>query len=661
MKVRSVRTKSCCLSSGRAQRPGMFQLRRTAWWLSALLTFPALPALAAAAASGSTVAPRPNTSAPAPATPSFQNSSLDAPMFYELLLGEMEVQNGEAADGFSVLLDAAKRSQDSAVFQRAVEIAIQGRSGDRALAAVTAWRRTLPDSTEAIRTQVQILAALEQLDDLPEPLRELIRRLPVVERPAVIAGVPRFLAGVHDKVKALTCAHAALDVFTEEADTRTAARTAIGRVAYSAGRKDEALHQVQTAHLEDPTSPGPVLLALDLVNDDVPGAENIVQSYLKSPSALPAMRLAYVQTLEQHQRMTDAVAQLEIALQQEPELSQGWLTLGAYRLELQQPREAQEALNRFFALESAKTQPKLNSVAPTTAHPDHASTDTDDQYDDGANDAAPDASAATRGPDEETEKALRRLDYGYILQAQAAEALGDREGAARWLDKVPADRVDLGILTRKAMLMVHEGHADAALALVRKTPVQRSASERGRLLAEVQVLREANRWPEAFQRLQQALKKTPDDIGLVYEAAMTAEHVQRYDEMEALLRRVIQQKPDDAQAYNALGYSLADRNIRLDEAETLIRKALTLAPDDPFIVDSLGWVLFRQGKDEEALRLLRQSYATRPHAEVATHLGEVLWKQGQKDEALKFLREAQQREPDNDTLRSTLRRLKVNL
>jgi tetratricopeptide (TPR) repeat protein len=667
MKERSIRTNPCRLSSDRAQRSGTFRLRQSAWWLSAVLALPSMTAALAATNPASPVPAMPPTMAVSaapdgsPVTPAFQNSSLDAPMFYELLLGELEVQSGEAAEGFNVLLDAAKRSQDSAVFQRAVEVAIQGRSGDRALAAVKAWRRTLPDSTEAIRTEVQILAALEQLDELAEPLRELIRRLPVVERPAVIAGVPRFLAGVRDKDKALQCAHDALDSFTQDPNTRTAARTAIGRVAYSAGHKDEALSQVRTSHQEDPASPGPVLLALDLVNDDVPGAEDIVQDYLRNPMALPAMRLAYVQTLEQHQRMNDAVTQLQIALQQQPELSQGWLTLGAYRLELQQPREAQQALNRFFALEAQKAPTTPSSKAASApSGSDLGTSDSGTADDDTPADAQASLTANSR-EDDDAERALRRLDYGYILQSQAAEALGDLKSAAKWLDKVPANRMDLGILTRKALLMVHEGHVDAALTAVRTTEVRGPATDRGRLLAEIQVLREADRWSEASQRLKEALQKTPDDVGLVYEAAMTAEHLKRYDEMETLLLQVMQQKPDDAQAYNALGYSLADRGVRLDEAETLIRKALALAPDDPFIVDSLGWVLFREGKDEEALRLLRQSYATRPHAEVATHLGEVLWTQGQKDEALKFLREAQQREPDNDTLRSTLRRLKVNL
>ncbi|MEY2653583.1 MAG: hypothetical protein RLZZ524_611, partial [Pseudomonadota bacterium] len=134
-----------------------------------------------------------------------------------------------------------------------------------------------------------------------------------------------------------------------------------------------------------------------------------------------------------------------------------------------------------------------------------------------------------------------------------------------------------------------------------------------------------------------------------------------HDEMEKLLRRVIELKPDQQHAYNALGYSLADRGIRLEEARTLIRKALELAPGDPFIGDSLGWVEFRLGRREEALRILQGVYQQRPDVEIGAHLGEVLWSLGRQEEALQIWRASQQRDASNDVLAETLTRLKVRL
>jgi Flp pilus assembly protein TadD len=118
-------------------------------------------------------------------------------------------------------------------------------------------------------------------------------------------------------------------------------------------------------------------------------------------------------------------------------------------------------------------------------------------------------------------------------------------------------------------------------------------------------------------------------------------------------------KPEFHHAYNALGYSLADRNVRLPEAKALIQKALELVPGEPFITDSLGWVEFRLGNRDEALRLLRTAWAARPDTEIGAHLGEVLWVLGQHDEARRILREARSRDADNDVLREVLKRLKV--
>jgi tetratricopeptide (TPR) repeat protein len=133
------------------------------------------------------------------------------------------------------------------------------------------------------------------------------------------------------------------------------------------------------------------------------------------------------------------------------------------------------------------------------------------------------------------------------------------------------------------------------------------------------------------------------------------------DDMERLLRQATQIKPDFHHAYNALGYSLADRNIRLPEALELIRKALSYAPADPFITDSLGWVEFRMGRAAEALKLFETAYQAKKDAEIAAHYGEVLWSLGQRERALLIWKEGQQLNPDNETLLETIKRLQVRL
>jgi len=195
--------------------------------------------------------------------------------------------------------------------------------------------------------------------------------------------------------------------------------------------------------------------------------------------------------------------------------------------------------------------------------------------------------------------------------------------------------------------------------LIRTAPERSDDDARAKILAEAQILRESKRWAQADKLLAAANAKYPNDVDLLYEQSMMDEKLNRLDEMERLLRKVIALKPDHEHAYNALGYSLAERNLRLPEAKALIQKALEMAPGEPFIADSMGWVEYRIGNHAEALRLLRGAYQSRPDPEIGAHLGEVLWVSGQRDEARKIWREARGRDATNDVLRETLTRLKV--
>lgn len=567
--------------------------------------------------------------APAPSSGEpVQNSALDAPMFYQLLVGEMEAQAGRGANAYEVLLDAGRRSRDGALFQRAIDIAVQMRAGDKALAAARAWRSTLPESVEATRTQVQLLVALDKIGDLAEPLKTLLEQLPAEDRSAVIAGVPRFLDNSSDKTRAFNVAEQALSPYLNAPATRVASRTTLGRLALAAGRSEQALSLARRALADDPGAPGPVLLALELMPAE-PSAEVLVQASLARPDAPAPIRMAYARTLEQRQRLVEAIAQMRLALQQQPELPQGWLSLGAALLDLHEHRPAVEALQRAMA---QLEQPQANTA------------NTEDEDD---------------NPEQLRRQRLRELVWQ--LMAQAAEQQGDDRASLGWLDRIPAERADLSVQARRAGVLARQGRLDEARRLVREGAAADNPEPRARLLAEAQVLRGVKQWQAAYDLLLAGLRQRPDDTGLMYELAMMAERIDRLDDMEALLRRSLALKPDDPQALNALGYALADRNQRLDEALALVSRAVQLAPTDPFIADSLGWVEFRRGNRAEALRLLRQSYGHRPHVEVAAHLGEVLWVEGQQEEALRVWRDGAAREGDNEVLRETLTRLRVSL
>jgi tetratricopeptide (TPR) repeat protein len=577
-----------------------------------------LPGSAPAAAS----APAPAASSPA------LNSALDAPLFYQLLIGEIEAQAGNAGNAFELMLDAARRTQNEDLFRRAIELAVQARSGDNALKAVRAWRGAFPESGEAARTQVQLLIALNQVEGLSSAVPTLLKLLPEGERSGVIASLPRHLANMTEKAKVLSTLEQALAPFINAAATRTASRVCLGELALAADKPAQALSLMQRAHADDPRSPAPILLALELSPNQAP-AEALVQEYLQAPDAAAAVRLAYARQLEQAQRIAEATEQLQLALKKQPELTSGWLSLGMHWVDLRQPGEAIGALENF--------------INRQTSRPSTESTE------------------ATEADEEGGERNLRLLDLAHTLLAQAHMQRGDWAAAAQNLNQIPPERTDLAVLTQRALLLVAQKQLKPALTLIREAPVVGDAEPRARLMAEAQVLREAKEWQAAYDLLLEGMRQAPEDTGLIYELAMVAERLANYEDMELLLRQVIRLKPNDAHAYNALGYTLAERNVRLDEARTLVQRAVDLQPNDPFILDSLGWVAYRQGKLEEALALLQRSYRGRPHAEVATHLGEVLWVSGQRDEALRVWRDGKAREADNEVLLGTLARLKVKL
>ena len=175
-------------------------------------------------------------------------------------------------------------------------------------------------------------------------------------------------------------------------------------------------------------------------------------------------------------------------------------------------------------------------------------------------------------------------------------------------------------------------------------------------IAEAGLLREAKQTQAAFDLLDEALTAQPEQPDLLYETALLAEKLDLMEVMESRLRKLIELRPDSAQAYNALGYSYAERNIRLIEALALISKALRIAPNDPFILDSMGWVLYRQGDLPGALTYLEQAYALRDDPEVAAHMGEVLWTLGRVEDAQRTLHEAQKKHPTNEALTAAVKK-----
>jgi tetratricopeptide (TPR) repeat protein len=570
---------------------------------------------------------------PAEPGPPVQNSVLDGPLFYQLLRGELDLRSGQVVSGYQTLLDAARRTRSEALFRRATEAALQERAGDLALQATQEWRRVLPDSLEAARYQLQLLIVLNRPNDTVEPLRALLRLTPAAERSAAITALPRLFERSTDKQQTAKRLEQILQPSLGVPETRVAAQVALARAWLAAGESTRAFEMAKTAHAQDPAAELPALLGLELMASN-PGAETLVQSHLAAKPASLGIRMVYARVLSGSQRYADAATQLETVTKTEKPPAAAFLTLGALQLELKHPREATATLNQYLQRVNDEAQ-----AATAAANP--AAQDEDD------NDIMV-------SPE-------RGITQAYLLLSQAAEQQRDYPGAEGWLARISDPQRVLEVQSRRATLLAKQGKVKQARELIRAVPERTGDDARAKLLAEVQVLRDVKQWSEANTVLASANKQFPDDADLLYEQSMMAEKLNRLDEMERLLRKVIDLKPDHHHAYNALGYSLAERNLRLPEARDLIKKALDLAPGEPFITDSLGWVEYRLGNRDEALRLLQQAYKSRPDVEIGAHLGEVLWIMGQRDEARRVLRDAHLRDNTNEVLKETLVRLRVDL
>jgi tetratricopeptide (TPR) repeat protein len=392
--------------------------------------------------------------------------------------------------------------------------------------------------------------------------------------------------------------------------------------AHQAGLPDRAIEAARAALAMRPDDPRVVLAAAQLLarpqgKEDAAGRKQALELLADSLRRRPDagdIRLTYARLLLADGQRAEATTQFELLLARDDANLDALFVLGVLSLDDRPPRNRARA---FF-------QRYLGALERQAA--------------------------ATHDP-----------DPAYLNLARIAEDERQFDEALQWLARIEDGEQLFQTRLRQAVVLAKMQRLDEARKVLADSSPATEEQRRQLAMAEGQVLREARRFEESFQVLSAALERSPDDTALLYDTAMAAERIDRIDEMERLLRKMIQLKPDDPHAYNALGYSMADRNRRLQEAYELIARALALAPDDAHVIDSMGWVYFRLGNLVKARELLERAYMLRPEGEIGAHLGEVLWAMGDKDAARRIWRQVRAEEPDNETLTSTLARLQVHL
>jgi tetratricopeptide (TPR) repeat protein len=534
--------------------------------------------------------------APRPA-PNLPAQDLTAPLLYDILLGEIAQQRGSAGFAAQTYLDLAKRTRDPRIARRAVELATAARMPDLALESARAWQDADPRSLQALQTLVVLLVAQKRIDDTEPYLAKLLES----DANAAANGfmqMGRLLGSSADTAANLRVVRKLADRYPQLPQ----AHFAVAQAASAANDDALALGEVRRAAALRPDWEIAAIYEAQLLQRGAPGeAAKRLSGFLEKYPDARDVRLNYARVLVLDKRNAEARGQFEEIGKRFAKDADAIYAVGLLAMQVKEYDIAEASMKRLL---------ELNFRDPDAAR--------------------------------------------YAL-GQIAEERKDWPRAIEWYKTIQRSEHALPARVRTANAIAKQGKLEEARAYLRDAGAQ-GEQQVTLLVAESQLLREAHMHKEAFELLDGALKRTPDQPDLLYDQALTAEKLNRFDVLESSLKRLIQLRPDHAHAYNALGYSYADRNIRLEEAKTLIEKALELSPGDFFIIDSMGWVLYRMGDLKGAAAQLQRAWRGRADAEIGAHLGEVLWMLGERDEARRIWQEALKAAPDNETLQKTLKR-----
>ena len=529
-------------------------------------------------------------------------------LMYQLMAAELAAQQGELGAAYSIYLKLARETKDPRLARRATELAVQGRAISQSVEAAELWRGLAPDSRDAGQALALLYASSGRFD---EAFPLLSPEVKAAAAPAAeLARIQRNLARVPDRKGAFGLLERLAQPYLDNADVRLV----LASGAQAAGLSSRAVEESKVAVALKPDYERAILAAAQYLQaTDRPAALAMLEQRVAQPGASADIRLAFARLLVADRKYGPAREQFEQLLQADPKNPDLVYSLALLSLQGNLNSDARTYLQRYLTLVEGK-------------------------------------SSDERDPDQ-----------AYLYLAQIAEEEKQYSEALQWLRKIEGGDEYVPARVREALVLTKMKRSDEARKMLRGVQAS-SADERTQLLlAEGQLLREMHRYDEAYKLLTQALEKSPDNVALLYDAAMTAEKLDRVDAMERYLRKVIELRPDYAHAYNALGYTFADRNVRLPESLQLIEKAHQLSPEDPYILDSLGWVYFRMGDLAAARKYLELAYDAKPDAEVTVHLAEVLWASGDQTRARQLLRDVRAKEPGNELLKSTVARLRIGL
>jgi len=530
--------------------------------------------------------------------------TLSAEFVYKYLVAEVAGQRGEIGTAGAIFYDLARSEQDPRLAERAAKIGAFANIPNLAIPAVKLWAELDPSSTEAQQAMTEMLIATGRLHEAEPYLAQLLVKED--SRAGGFLFINSLLNRSPDKDAVLKLIQSLAKPYPELAE----ANFAIAQAAYIANRDNVALDALAKAEESRPNWTIVALLKGQVL-------------FRQSPAQAIAFYYEYLKV--------------------QPDANEVRINLA--KILVNQKQYAAAKVEFPVILENAKQSAENNS-AEIYAIVGLLAFQTMDY-----NEAEKDFKQAIANNFKDT-------DQIYLYLGQTAEKQKHDVVAMSWYNKVSTGPRYLEAQFSLANLIARTQSTDKAIELLDNLENLNVEQQIQVIKTQASLLSKDKRNQEAFDLLDKAVKNLPNTPELVYDYALAAERLAKFDIMESELRRAIAEKPDFAAAYNALGYSFADRNIRLKEAITLIEKALTLTPNDHYMLDSLGWAHYRKGNLDKAIQFLEQAFRINPDPEIAAHLGEVLWQKGEYEKAKKVWSDALTADPDNEILLTTANKFK---
>jgi len=542
---------------------------------------------------------------------------LTADILYRVLASEIAAQRGRYDMASQTLLDLSRDTSDPRLAKRAFQFSMADRDMPRALKAARQWALLAPDDPEAVAASLALAASNGQTSGLASALS--VRIDEAQDKDTAIAQAAAIVGKMSDKKVAFEVLDKALRGPVRSLPT---AHLALADAAWAAGDASRAAAEARQALALDPNSEPAAQRVLEYgLKADPAAAIKAAQAFADTHPDARKLQLMLVGRLVGRREFSDALAQVQKMRHSAPEDFDLLYTEAEVNFHAGNYDQAQSLLKEYISVQTQRRK----------------------SINDNASNAMADASDAR------------------LMLVQIAEKQGRLNDAIAQLGEIDDPSLRFQARIHKAVLQARTG--DLAQAL-RTLDALKSREKHERIVVTLtlsSIYREAGRTDKAIEALLRADKEMPDTSEIKYDLGMLYVQQGKFDEFEALMKQVIELDPDNANAYNSLGYTLADQNTRLDEAQDLLERALDLDPESPFILDSVGWYLFRTGDYRAALDYLQRSYDKMPSADVAAHLGEVLWVLKRHDDARKVWREGMAKDAKNDTLLKTLKRLGVGL